>query len=190
MRSNSRCSLCLQFALILGAGPVLHRPTSLVIHRLEWNRLRIQCICIFSSRIDDRHSSAARSNSGSEREAQHSRRVAESTAFRLKFFRFCRAVAPTTTSRARPPPLLRGALASRSLVVRKRLFEPVPDGTFVSRPWDPRSSIGYTFELLRPDEEPYDRLRQVPDEESRPRSLVLRARRRHGLSTERETPTV
>jgi hypothetical protein len=127
--------------------------------------------------------------SGSEREAQHSRRVAESTAFRLKFFMFCRAVAPTTTSRARPP-LLRGALASRSLVVRKRLFEPVPDGTFVSRPWDPRSSIGYTFELLRPDEEPYDRLRQVPDEESRPRSLVLRARRRHGLSTERETPTV
>lgn len=37
MRSKRRCSLCLQFALILGAGPVLHRPTSLVIHRLEWN---------------------------------------------------------------------------------------------------------------------------------------------------------
>jgi hypothetical protein len=40
MRSNSRCSLCLQFALILGAGPVLHRPTSLVIHRLELNLSR------------------------------------------------------------------------------------------------------------------------------------------------------
>jgi hypothetical protein len=39
MRSKCRCSLCLQFALLLGAGPVLHRPTSLVIHRLEWNRL-------------------------------------------------------------------------------------------------------------------------------------------------------
>jgi len=38
MRSKRQCSLCLQFALILGAGPVLHRPTSLVIHRLEWNR--------------------------------------------------------------------------------------------------------------------------------------------------------
>jgi len=37
MRSKYQCSLCLQFALILGAGPVLHRPTSLVIHRLEWN---------------------------------------------------------------------------------------------------------------------------------------------------------
>jgi len=42
MRSNSRCSLCLQFALILGAGPVLHRPTSLVIHRLEWNLSRFK----------------------------------------------------------------------------------------------------------------------------------------------------
>lgn len=41
MRSKRRCSLCLQFALILGAGPVLHRPTSLVIHRLEWNLSRI-----------------------------------------------------------------------------------------------------------------------------------------------------
>lgn len=40
MRSKRQCSLCLQFALILGAGPVLHRPTSLVIHRLEWNRTR------------------------------------------------------------------------------------------------------------------------------------------------------
>ena len=39
MRSKCRCSLCLQFALFLGAGPVLHRPTSLVIHRLEWNRV-------------------------------------------------------------------------------------------------------------------------------------------------------
>jgi len=27
MRSKYQCSLCLQFALILGAGPVLHRPT-------------------------------------------------------------------------------------------------------------------------------------------------------------------
>lgn len=41
MRSKRRCSLCLQFALLLGAGPVLHRPTSLVIHRLEWNLSRI-----------------------------------------------------------------------------------------------------------------------------------------------------
>ena len=40
MRSKRQCSLCLQFALILGAGPVLHRPTSLVIHRLEWNHTR------------------------------------------------------------------------------------------------------------------------------------------------------
>jgi hypothetical protein len=40
MRSKRRCSLCLQFALILGAGPVLHRLTSLVIHRLEWNLFR------------------------------------------------------------------------------------------------------------------------------------------------------
>lgn len=40
MRSKRQCSLCLQFALILGAGPVLHRPTSLVIHRLEWNLTR------------------------------------------------------------------------------------------------------------------------------------------------------
>jgi hypothetical protein len=39
MRSKRRCSLCLQFALLLGAGPVLHRPTSLVIHRLEWNHV-------------------------------------------------------------------------------------------------------------------------------------------------------
>jgi hypothetical protein len=39
MRSKYQCSLCLQFALILGAGPVLHRPTSLVIHRLEWYHL-------------------------------------------------------------------------------------------------------------------------------------------------------
>lgn len=39
MRSKCRCSLCLQFTFILGAGPVLHRPTSLVIHRLEWNLL-------------------------------------------------------------------------------------------------------------------------------------------------------
>lgn len=44
MRSKRRCSLCLQFALILGAGPVLHRPTSLVIHRLEWNRSRIHIV--------------------------------------------------------------------------------------------------------------------------------------------------
>jgi hypothetical protein len=51
MRSKRRCSLCLQFALLLGAGPVLHRPTSLVIHRLEWNLSRILFINIYQRMV-------------------------------------------------------------------------------------------------------------------------------------------
>jgi len=47
MRSKRRCSLCLQFALLLGAGPVLHRPTSLVIHRLEWNLSTILLFVVY-----------------------------------------------------------------------------------------------------------------------------------------------
>jgi hypothetical protein len=40
-RSNSRCSIGLQFTLLLAAGCVLHRPTSQVIHRLELYCLRL-----------------------------------------------------------------------------------------------------------------------------------------------------
>src|SRR5579872_2746167 len=35
VRSKCQCSMCLQFTLIHAVGCVLHRPTSLVIHRLE-----------------------------------------------------------------------------------------------------------------------------------------------------------
>jgi len=97
MRSNSRCSLCLQFALILGAGPVLHRPTSLVIHRLEWNRHRI----LFYFSLGDRFV------------------VALSIVFRVEFFEFCRAVVRRTP--------VRGARLDQLGYVSERLFEPVPD---------------------------------------------------------------
>ena len=33
LRSKCRCSMCLQFTLVLAASCVLHRPTSRVIHR-------------------------------------------------------------------------------------------------------------------------------------------------------------
>lgn len=39
VRSKCRCSMCLQFTLIHAVGCVLHRPTSQVIHRLEWKLL-------------------------------------------------------------------------------------------------------------------------------------------------------
>lgn len=54
MRSKYQRSLCLQFTLFLGAGPVLHRPTSQVIHRLEWDRfdpLVLQTCFIRLSRV-------------------------------------------------------------------------------------------------------------------------------------------
>lgn len=41
-RSNSRCSIGLQFTLLHAAGCVLHRPTSQVIHRLELFGLRLR----------------------------------------------------------------------------------------------------------------------------------------------------
>jgi hypothetical protein len=170
MRSNSRCSLCLQFALILGAGPVLHRPTSLVIHRLEWNRHRIRS---FSLRDYD-----------------------ESTlSFELRFlfffklasggrsytFRRVAAKATTTTvptregarSRSRAPAVRTGDRATDAVTLdrssspchHRATLRTCPAGSDVRRrPRDPRRRTDSI--RLRPDAEPYDPLRQVPDRRS------------------------